>query len=427
MLTSAENDLLCKVEGDSPMGQIMRYYWIPACLSEEIAEPDGRPIRLRLLGENFVAFRDSSGHVGVMDELCPHRRASLVLGRNEECGLRCLYHGWKIDRKGNLVDMPSEPENSPLKEKVKHRALPVQEWCGVVWVYLGNAESAPEFQPPAWAPEQDTKVSMARITIPCNWAQILEGAIDSAHSSSLHSSDMVPSRVAQAEADNEGWYRPSTDKNPSMRTKPTEWGFHYAAIRRPIKNADTHNYVRTSVFVAPITVLIPPNGSYNVANVNVPIDNENTAFYFIAWGEGCPDVDSWRRFLGAEPGVDLNENWEPKRQLANAFLQDREKMAEGDFTGIKGIPNQDMAMWVTMGPITDRSHDTLGASDGAIVQFRRQMMEEVKKYKEQRGDYEASVFRKHGSEITPSWQGVIPKDVDWENPVERNEKKVTSW
>ncbi|MBM69221.1 MAG: MarR family transcriptional regulator [Haliea sp.] len=428
MLTPAENDMLCRVEGDAPMGQVMRYYWMPACLSEEIAEPDGKPIRVRLLGENFVAFRDSDGEVGVMDELCPHRRASLVLGRNEECGLRCLYHGWKIDRKGNVLDMPSEPEESPLKNKVKHRSLPVKEWAGAVWVYLGDSESVPPFEPPAWAPQEDTKVSIAKINIPCNWAQILEGAIDSAHSSSLHSSDMVPARVIQAEADDNAWYRPSTDKNPSIRAKSTESGFHYAAIRRPIKKADTHSYVRTSVFVAPMTVLIPPNGSYNVANINVPIDDENTAFHFIAWGDNAPDVDNWRSFLGASPGEHLDDNWFSKRQAHNWFLQDRKAMKEGSYTGIQGIPNQDMAMWVTMGKIADRSCDTLGASDGAVVEFRRYMMDQLNRFVEEgAAAYEKSVFREHGAEIIPSWQGVIPKDTDWSNPVERDEHKLMDW
>ena len=424
MLTSAENDLLCRVENGAAMGTIMRLYWMPACLSEEIAEPDGTPIRVRLLGENYVAFRDTNGDVGILDELCPHRRASLVMGRNEECGLRCLYHGWKMDINGNILEMASEPPESNLITKVKHKAYPVKEWAGLVWVYLGDDQKVPEFQPPAWAPTSTTKVSIAKIVIPCNWAQILEGAIDSAHSSSLHSSDMVPSRVTESEADDKAWYRPSTDKSPTMRAKTTEWGFHYAAIRRPIKNASTHNYVRTSVFVAPNTVLIPPNASYNVANINVPIDDEHTAFHFIGWGDGAPDVENWRDFLGARRGEHLDKHWVSKRNLENNFLQDREQMKQGNFTGIQGIPNQDMAMWVTMGPIANRSDETLGASDLAIVEFRRYMLEQAKKFLAQSDAFEASVFRRPGSEITPSWQGIIPKEVDWADTEARAANKL---
>src|SRR5918997_2836950 len=148
MLTREENDLLCRVEGDAPMGQMMRRYWLPACLSEEIPTPDCDPVRVRLLGEDLVAFRDSDGRIGVMDEYCPHRGASLFLGRNEECGLRCLYHGWKMDVDGNVLEMASEPPESPFKDKVKHKAYPTREAGGFVWVFMGAAEHMPEFETP---------------------------------------------------------------------------------------------------------------------------------------------------------------------------------------------------------------------------------------------------------------------------------------
>lgn len=190
MLTMEENELLCRVEGDAPMGQMMRRYWLPACLSEEIPENDCDPVRVRLLGEDLVAFRDSDGRVGVVDEFCPHRGASLFFGRNEECGLRCLYHGWKIDVDGNVLEMASEPPESPFKDKVKHTAYPTREAGGFVWVFMGEAEYTPEFEPPLFAPTPDTRVSTFKVHVRANWAQCLEGAIDSAHSSSLHSTDM---------------------------------------------------------------------------------------------------------------------------------------------------------------------------------------------------------------------------------------------
>ena len=140
MMTAEENDLLCRVEGDAPMGQIMRRHWIAACLSEEVAEPDGAPVKVRLLGEDLVVFRDSKGRVGVLDEYCSHRRASLVFARNEDCGLRCLYHGWKFDVDGNVVEMASEPANSLIPERVKHKAYPAREAGGFVWAYMGPPE-----------------------------------------------------------------------------------------------------------------------------------------------------------------------------------------------------------------------------------------------------------------------------------------------
>src|SRR3954452_4912724 len=162
-MTPEENDLLCRVEGEAPMGQMMRHHWIAACLSEEVAEPDGAPLRVKLLGESLVVFRDSKGRLGVLDEFCSHRRASLVYARNEECGLRCLYHGWKFDVDGNVVDMPSEPKQSQLSERVKHVSYPTREAGGFIWTYLGPVEEIPEFEAPPWAPTPEARVSIAKI------------------------------------------------------------------------------------------------------------------------------------------------------------------------------------------------------------------------------------------------------------------------
>jgi phthalate 4,5-dioxygenase oxygenase subunit len=413
MMTPEENDLLCRVEGDAPMGKMMRNYWIPACLSEEVAEPDGTPLKVRLLGDNLVVFRDTDGRLGVLDEQCPHRGASLAYGRNEENGLRCLYHGWKFDVAGNAVDMSSEPVESGLCAKMKHRAYPVREAGGMVWVWLGDPDKVAEFRRPAFAPTENTKVSIVRIRIPCNWAQILEGAIDSAHSSSLHSTDMRPARVEGAKATDDAWFRPSTDKSPRLQVQQTPFGFRYAAIRRPIFKANENDYVRTTLFVAPFTVLIPPNNLYNVANVNVPIDDTHTMFHFIAWnetGEGH-DTDSWRKFCGSQVGIDVDENWNPRRTSANHYLQDREAMKAGDFTGIRGIPMQDLVMWETMGPITNRSLDRLGASDLAIVEFRKIMVDAVRKF-EAGAPAIGTETAATQADLT-AFEGVIPKTADW--------------
>ena len=413
MMSAEENDLLCRVEGDAPMGRMMRRYWLPACLSEEVEEPDGTPLRVRLLGEDLVVFRDSSGRLGVMNERWPHRGASLSYGRNEENGLRCLYHGWKFDVDGNVVEMPSEPVESGLCAKVKHRAYPSREAGGCVWVWLGDRDNVAPFERPPFAPTDTTQVSIVKFVVPCNWAQILEGAIDSAHSSTLHSSDMRPARVTGAKATDKSWFRPSTDKAPKLQVQTTPFGFSYAAIRRPIVNSATHQYVRTTLFVAPITVLIPPNDVYNVANVNVPIDDTHTMFHFIAWnetGEGH-DTETWRKFCGAQPGIDLDANWQPRRTLANHHLQDRQAMRLGDFTGIRGIPMQDMAMWASMGPITDRTRDRLGGSDLAIVEFRRIMVAAVRRFVVD-GTVPGDA---HTEAETPlcAFEGVIPKADDW--------------
>ena len=257
------------------------------------------------------------------------------------------------------------------------------------------------------------RVSIAKIIIPCNWAQILEGQIDSAHSSSLHSSDMVPARVSGAQATDTNWLRPSTDKAPRMQTQRDAYGFRYAAIRRPIHNAATHEYVRSTVFVAPASALIPPNNLYNVANINTAIDDTHTAFHFIAWGNPAttPETATWRQFLSAQVGVDLDVQFKPLRNVSNHFLQDRQAMKAGNFTGIRGIPNQDMAMWVTMGPIADRTHDRLGASDLAIVEFRRQMLDAVQRFA--KGEAPIGVGESRIPSTVCSYQGVVPKETDW--------------
>ena len=413
MLTREENELLTRVEGDAPMGQIMRRHWQPICLVEEVAEPDGTPVQARVLGEDLVVFRDTDGNVGVMDEYCPHRGASLALGRNEEGGLRCLYHGWKLDFRGRVTEMVSEPPNTRMMDAIKHKAYPVKEWAGFVWAYMGPADDVPEFEPPAWAPSEDVKLSVAKVILPCNWAQILEGAIDSAHSSSLHSSDMVPAQVDGAKATDSMWLRPSTDKAPRMQVERTSYGFRYAAIRTPIHKADLNDYVRSTVFVAPATALIPPNNLYNVANINVPMDDENTAFYFMAWGhpDNVPDNDAWRAFLRQTVGEDLDERYRPLRNKENRFWQDRKAMKAGNFTGITGFPNQDVAMWVTMGPIADRTRDRLGASDMAVVAFRKRMLAAIREFQEQ-GTVIGAKEQAIPKEVC-SFQTMVPKTEDW--------------
>ena len=424
MLTHEENQLLCRVQGDAPMGGIMRRHWLPVCMSEEVAEPDGRPVRSRLLGEDLVVFRDSQNRLGVLGEYCLHRRASLAFGRNEQCGLRCLYHGWKFDVEGNVLDMPSEAPGAAQRLGKKAKAYPVHESGGFVWIWMGPEDRMPQFRPPAWAPKPDIRYAIVKMHVACNWAQVLEGSIDSAHSSSLHSTNMPAAEAEGATATDSTWFRPSTDKAPRLQFEATPYGFRYAAIRKSIRNPDTHHYVRTTLFIAPFTVLIPPNDQYNLAQMLVPVDDVNTMFYWIAWhpdpAKGIAQ-DAWRRFCAAEAGVDLYPDYTKKRNLANGYLQDREAMKRGDWTGITGIPAQDMAMWESMGPITERSEDHFGASDLAVAQFRRMLLAAAKKFREGGpaiGTDEDIIYTD-----LASYEGVVPKSVDWRSVGVRREKQ----
>lgn len=417
----ADNDLMCRVEGEAPMGQIMRQHWLPACMSEEV-EADGAPVRSRLVGVDLVVFRDSNGKVGVLDERCPHRGASLVYGRNEDCGLRCLYHGWKFAVDGEILEMASEPAESRM-HNLRARAYPAHESGGFVWAWLGDPEAVRPFESPAWAPTPTTKISIVKMHAACNWAQVLEGSIDSAHSSSLHSTNMPTAEVSGSTATETAWLRPSNDKAPKLEAELTDFGFHYAAIRRPIVNPETHSYIRTTIFIAPFTVLIPPNDRYNLAQMLVPIDDVNCMFYWVAWHPtGGIDQDAWRKFCVAVPGVDLDADWRKVRNLSNNYLQDRAAMKAGDFTGINGIPAQDMAMWESMGPIADRSEDHLGSSDVAIVQFRRQMVAAAKAV--QKGEPAIGTTSTTRQVDLASFEGVVPKGADWRAFSTRNARKT---
>jgi phthalate 4,5-dioxygenase oxygenase subunit len=414
------------------MGQLMRRHWLPLCMAEEVPQKDGAPVRSRLLGEDLIIFRDTNGKLGVLGEHCPHRGASLAFGRNEERGLRCLYHGWKFDVEGRVVDMPSEAPGACERLKMQHLWYPSREGGGFIWVWMGPREAMREFEPPAWAPTPGARISIVKMHAACNWAQVLEGSIDSAHSSSLHSTNMPAGEVEGSTATDSSWVRPSVDKAPKMQFEPTGYGFRYAAIRQPIRNPDTDQYIRTTLFIAPFTVLIPPNDRYRLAQMLVPLDDVNTMFYWVAWH---PDPkkgisqEAWRKFCGATVGIDLDSSYRKIRNLSNNYLQDREAMKRGDFTGIQGIPTQDMAMWESMGPIADRSRDQPGQSDVAVVQFRRMMVAAAKKFQE--GGPAIGTEGWTAEPRTPhvklaSFEGIAPRTADWRTLSVPDETPVAS-
>jgi phthalate 4,5-dioxygenase len=225
----------------------------------------------------------------------------------------------------------------------------------------------------------------------------------------------LPARVDSAKATEHNWLRPSTDRAPRFQVQRTSFGFRYAAIRRPIVNANTHDYVRTTVYVAPFMSLIPPNNAYNVTTVLGPIDDCNTDFYFIAWnGPDKPGVDpeTWRKFNVARVGIDLDSNYQNKRTRENNYLQDRQGMKLGNFTGIAGIPNQDIAMWETMGAISDRTKERLGASDVAVAEFRRLMVDAARTMRDSGIALGRTQPHIPHAKIS-SFEGVVPKSSDW--------------
>jgi phthalate 4,5-dioxygenase oxygenase subunit len=376
MLTHEDNELLTRVTGDAPMGQMMRRYWVPACLAEEVAENDGTPIRTTILGERLVVFRDSAGKVGVIDERCPHRLASLALGRNEEGGIRCIYHGWKFDVGGTCLDMPTEPGEHGFRDRIKLKSYPVREAGGMVWTYLGPEGTAPEFPMFDWMKLPRDQYALVKVGERVNYAQAIEGSIDSSHSWFLHQGVLWDWKLR---------FSISNDTAPKMEAQDMPYGFRYAAIRIPNANPEHDRYVRVTVFCVPFTALIPrPMDLTKNGHVQffVPVDDERTMFYGVFFSQNGSTMDeaATRKLHHLEPGVDLDRNCVKLANESNWYLQDRARMKAGDWTGIQGFTNQDMACQESMGPITDRTQEHLGTSDIAIIRMRRRMLEAVKRF-----------------------------------------------
>ncbi len=408
MLTQQENELLTHVSAGTPMGEVLRRYWLPALLSEEIAEPDSTPVPVRLLGEDLVAFRDTNGRVGLIDERCPHRLASLVIGRNENCGLTCIYHGWKFDVDGNCVDMPTEPEGYGFKNRVKIVSYPTREAAGMVWTYLGPAGEEPPFPAFGWTALPPEQRGIVKIGIRANFMQTVEGVIDSAHSWFLHRGS---SRDWQKRFD------VSTDHSPKLEAEDTAYGFRYAAIRKPTERPDEQKYVRVTLFAMPSTGFVPPPLNPDLpahTQIFVPVDDERTMLFDVFHSQNGTPVDTaaLRRNLHAEPGVDLDTDWYRFAQASNRWKQDRAAMKDGSWTGIEGFQNQDIAAQESMGPVVDRSREHLGTSDVAIIRMRRRQLENVRRFQNGEpliGHDPAIPFVRIASE-----QRLIPIDEPWQ-------------
>jgi phthalate 4,5-dioxygenase oxygenase subunit len=382
MLTAEENELVTRTGPGTPMGEVMRSYWMPAALSTELVAPGGAPVRVKLLGEELVAFRDTSGNIGLVDEFCAHRRASLFLGRNEENGLRCVYHGWKYDFKGNCVETPTEPAGSNFKDKIHIKAYPTVEMGGLVWAYMGPKEKTPP--PPKF---EFTQVSqshryMTKTWEECNWLQGLEGAIDSQHASFLHralTSDKTRSRYGQSASG----YR-ARSLTPSHEVETTDYGLLFASVR-PL--GEEGNYVRVYHFVMPFYSLRAAQQGIGgevkrpivAGHMWVPMDDENCMVYDWLYSFGEAPIDAkWRDEFewGSGRGPeDRTAEFRKVKNRSNNWMIDRKAQKTLGYSGIEGINTQDHAIQESMGPIVDRTQEHLGASDKAIIATRRILLE----------------------------------------------------
>jgi phthalate 4,5-dioxygenase len=376
MLSADENERITRVVAGAPAGELMRRYWLPALLADELIDPDGAPVRVRLLGEDLVAFRDSGGALGLIAARCPHRLASLALGRNEESGLRCIYHGWKFDVGGRCVDMPTEPEGYGFRDRVIVRSYPVREAGGLIWAYLGDPEREPPFPAFDWTALPRDQVAPVKFVEHANYLQAVEGAIDTAHSWFLHRGALRDWQQRSAI---------SMDLSPRLEVEDTRYGFRYAAIRRPNDDPENYKYVKVTNYVFPTTVLIPRSLNPNVrpiVQIFVPIDDENTMHYSIFFSTDGTAVDeaAVRESVKWHPGVDIDSNYCLDTHEANFWKQDRAAMKAGTlYSGIAGFPRQDVACQESMGPIVDRTQERLGTSDVAIIRMRRRMLENIQR------------------------------------------------
>jgi phthalate 4,5-dioxygenase oxygenase subunit len=411
LLTKEENELITRVGHGTPMGELIRRCWTPACLSEELPEPDGDPIRIRLLGEDLVAFRDSAGRVGVMEEHCPHRGASLFFGRNEEGGLRCLYHGWKIDVAGTILETPCEPADSRMRLHIKHEAYPVVEAGDIVWVYLGPRDEQPPFPNLWWVGLPANRRCIGKIDYECNFVQAMEGVWDSTHSNVLHTGfDLMhwtPEQFAQLSAREYSFY-PTTGMSEAQ---DTDYGFRAATIE---PTSDGRKAVSVRPFIVPFHCLLE-----SVPHMFVPSDDEHTWLYDVRASADRPvDREASLAYRGERVGIDVGPDHHKFRTFRNNYLQDRraqrERKETWSYTGMPwGKPHQDMAVTESMGPIWDRTREHLGVADFGVVALRARLLKAVCNFMET-----GKVAETNPSTPFERIMGVkatVPADVPWES------------
>jgi phthalate 4,5-dioxygenase len=408
MLSKRDNEATTRVGPGTLMGNLFRQYWVPAMLSSELPGPDSDQVRVKLLGEELIGFRDTDGRVGLIQNACPHRGASLFFARNEDCGLRCVYHGWKFDVTGQCTDMPSEPAESNFKTKVKAQAYPCVERGGVVWAYMGPREDPPPL-PHIEAnqlPEAEYEVSATLRE--CNWLQALEGDIDTSHFGFLHygataQEDVTPGTFL---------YYSVKDRAPHYALVDTEYGSMYGAYR-PAGLGEL--YWRIAQFLFPCYTHIPSGalGHQVLTRAWVPMDDDHTMFVSMGARSGRPvPAGNGRVRTGVAPnGTGWNQRFRPPTNASNDYLIDRESQRRDSFTGIQGIPTQDQAVTESMGSVLDRTQEHLASSDMMVIRVRNRLLEAARALAERGlvppGVDDPQVY------ATRSGSVLLPEGADW--------------
>lgn len=377
MLKKEQNELLTQTGPGTAMGEMFRCYWIPALLSEELPAPDCPPVRLKLLSERMVAFRDSNNQLGLIDEFCAHRGVSLWFGRNEEGGLRCPYHGWKYDVNGNCLDVPSELPESGFCDRIKLKSYPMIEKGGVIWVYMGEADKKPpepEFEFCNVAP---ARRFVSKRFQEANWLQSLEGGIDSSHVSFLHSGNLNSDPLFKGAGGNK--YN-LADMRPVFEVVDNPGGLFIGARRLA---EDDQYYWRITPWVMPCFTMVPPRGDHPVhGHFWVPIDDENCwawSFDFKAERDFTPVEQQ-----AMEDGKGIHCEYVPGTFIplankTNDYLINRDAQRRGiTYSGVEGIAIQDSSLQESMGPICDRTKENLASTDNGIIMARHKLLKSLK-------------------------------------------------
>jgi phenylpropionate dioxygenase-like ring-hydroxylating dioxygenase large terminal subunit len=380
MLTRENNELICHVGADTPMGQALRRYWLPVLQSSDLAEPDGDPFPLEILGDTFVAFRNSEGVVGILDEHCCHRQVSLVIGRCEGNGIRCLFHGWKFAVDGTVMETPNVPDPT-FKTRIKARAYPVREQGGLIWAYFGPAELEPAFPHYPWFDIADSNRINAYAVDNCNYVQVFEALVDSSHLNILHADGLQASKQLQ-NLNFAAAAEMAFDAGPRIEVDDTDFGFHYAALRggeRP--EEDTH--VRITAVTAPFYVANPNEDLWMCV---VPINDYQCIHFHVFFHPDRkmneePLRSNMLRHVGLDDEALRNFNMTydtigapgaPSRH--NHFHQNRASLKRGKFSGFHSFTQEDGAVVLSAGPIKDRTRETLAPADAAVMRYYRLLM-----------------------------------------------------
>ncbi|MEK9659566.1 MAG: Rieske 2Fe-2S domain-containing protein [Chloroflexota bacterium] len=430
MLSLQENEKLTHVGKGTVMGEYIRQFWMPFLLSTDIPDADGEPVRVRLLGEDLLAFRNSEGKVGLVQRNCPHRWASLFYGRNEENGIRCSYHGWKFDIGGNCVDMPTETEDSNYRDKVQIISYPVEERGGSLWTYMGDPASKPELPDLEFfrVPETHQYISWNRQE--ANFAQAIEGGIDSAHSNFLHASlDAYHMTDAwREEGKRTGKLRDlyhARDQHPKFFAEDTDYGVATGARR---ETGEGSHYWRYNLFLLPFYTMPPSDPKQKFIHAFVPIDDHTCARWSFVWNVDRPitrgDRALWNRGYGIHSEVIPGPEHRPVRSAANDYLIDRKMQKEVNFTGIAILADEDYSVQESMGAITPREMEHLGTTDVGIIKTRRRLLREAAELAEGKQPYAAangSVYNVRAGDV------VLATDADWLNDQKVKDVMKATW